>query len=100
MDMAKERGESVAFTAAYAGNLEMLADLTEHLLKERNLKLVEVAKEMEVLLQMMRLFMRAWSKRQSFFPDIVLPVNMIFPDRRHICLQNRWLRALEARRSG
>lgn len=49
MDMAKERGESVAFTAAYAGNLEMLADLTEHLLKERNLKLVEVAKEMEVL---------------------------------------------------
>ncbi len=28
-DMAAENGESVAFTAAYAGNLEQLADLTE-----------------------------------------------------------------------
>ncbi len=49
MDMAKERGESVAFTAAYAGNLETLAGLVEILRKERNLKMVEVAREMEVL---------------------------------------------------
>ncbi|MDE6202168.1 MAG: cellobiose phosphorylase [Lachnospiraceae bacterium] len=49
MDMAGERGESVAFTAAYAGNLERLADLVEHLREERNLQMVEVAKEMEVL---------------------------------------------------
>ena len=49
LDMASERGESVAFTAAYAGNLETLANLIESLEKERNLGTVEVAKEMEIL---------------------------------------------------
>lgn len=49
LDMAPNRGESVAFTAAYAGNLETLADLIESLEKERNLGTVEVAEEMEIL---------------------------------------------------
>lgn len=49
LDMAAERGESVAFTAAYAGNLETLADLIESLEKERNQGTVEVAGEMEIL---------------------------------------------------
>lgn len=49
LDMAPERGESVAFTAAYAGNLETLAQLIERLQKEKDLKFVEVAKEMEPL---------------------------------------------------
>lgn len=34
LDMAWERGESVAFTAAYAGNFELLADLIEALEKQ------------------------------------------------------------------
>ena len=33
MDMARQRGESVAFTAFYAGNLRLLADLAEDLHK-------------------------------------------------------------------
>lgn len=49
LDMAPERGESVAFTAAYAGNLETLANLIDHLRKERNLQSVEVAEEMKPL---------------------------------------------------
>ncbi len=49
LDMAPERGESVAFTAAYAGNMETLADLVESLCEERSLKAVEVAEEMEPL---------------------------------------------------
>ncbi len=35
LDMAKERGESVAFTNAYAGNLSDLAELVEALANER-----------------------------------------------------------------
>ncbi len=49
LDMASERGESVAFTAAYAGNLDTLSELIELLAKERNIKYVEVAEEMEPL---------------------------------------------------
>lgn len=49
LDMAPERGESVAFTAAYAGNLETLAQMIERLQKEKDLKFVEVAEEMEPL---------------------------------------------------
>lgn len=49
LDMASERGESVAFTAAYAGNLEQLADLTQSLAEKRNLDSIEVAGEMELL---------------------------------------------------
>ncbi|MDD6491953.1 MAG: cellobiose phosphorylase [Firmicutes bacterium] len=49
LDMAPERGESVAFTAAYAGNMETLADLIESLKAERNLQTVEIAEEMEPL---------------------------------------------------
>lgn len=49
LDMAPERGESVAFTAAYAGNLETLAGLIERLQEEKKIRFVEVAKEMEPL---------------------------------------------------
>lgn len=50
LDMAPERGESVAFTAAYAGNLEKLADLIEELEREKRLQFIELASEMELLL--------------------------------------------------
>lgn len=49
LDMAPDRGESVAFSAAYAGNLNTLADLVEVLHKEMGMGQVEVAGEMEVL---------------------------------------------------
>lgn len=49
LDMAKNRGESVAFTAAYAGNLEELADLISKLQENYKINSIEIAKEMEVL---------------------------------------------------
>ncbi|ABX41243.1 GH36-type glycosyl hydrolase domain-containing protein [Lachnoclostridium phytofermentans] len=49
LDMAKERGESVAFTAAYALNLMTLAELLEKL-EEHGVTSVLLAKEMQILL--------------------------------------------------
>ncbi len=49
LDMARERGESVAFTHFYAGNLEEIANLLERLLPV--VKDVELLEEMEILLQ-------------------------------------------------
>ena len=52
LDMASERGESVAFTAAYADNLESIARLLELLEQEKDMNSVEVLEEIEPLLQM------------------------------------------------
>lgn len=49
LDMAKERGESVAFTAIYGSNLEQMADLIL-ILEQRGKKTVAIAKELEILL--------------------------------------------------
>lgn len=49
MDMAAARGESVAFTAFYAGNLRELAALLKHLSGKAGLAKLEVAEEMTVL---------------------------------------------------
>lgn len=49
LDMANEKGESVAFTAAYAANLQSLADLVTVLEQETDLSKIAVAKEMELL---------------------------------------------------
>lgn len=51
LDMAADRGESVAFTAAYAGNLEDLAHLLLHLQEEEKITEVSLLKEMLPLLQ-------------------------------------------------
>lgn len=51
LDMAPERGESVAFTAAYAGNLEDLAELLSQLQERKGLTEVALLKEMLPLLQ-------------------------------------------------
>lgn len=51
LDMASERGESVAFTAAYADNLETLAGLIEMLESEKQMHFVEVLEEMKPLLK-------------------------------------------------
>lgn len=50
LDMAKEKGESVAFTAAYAGNLKSLAALLLKLKETKNISTIEIASEMEALL--------------------------------------------------
>lgn len=51
LDMADERGESVAFTNAYAGNLRDLADYTEYLAKATGDDEVVIAQEMLSLLK-------------------------------------------------
>ncbi len=50
LDMAPERGESVAFTAAYAGNLDDLAVLLEEIKAKKNITEVAILKEMMPLL--------------------------------------------------
>jgi cellobiose phosphorylase len=50
LDMAHHRGESVAFTSQYAGNLDLLANLMETLEEKTNLKKIEVFSELELLL--------------------------------------------------
>ena len=49
LDMANERGESVAFTAAYAGNLRTLAELLAALEQRMHVQEVELLAELEPL---------------------------------------------------
>ena len=51
LDMAPNRGESVAFTAAYAGNLDDLANLLEKVKEQKNITEVAILKEMLPLLK-------------------------------------------------
>jgi cellobiose phosphorylase len=50
LDMASERGESVAFTALYAGNLLEIADLLEKLSARKGIEEIFVSKELGILL--------------------------------------------------
>lgn len=50
LDMANERGESVAFTAAYAGNLREMTSLLLTLKEKENITSIPVAEEMMILL--------------------------------------------------
>ncbi len=50
LDMAYERGESVAFTTLYASNLKKLAGFLEIIEKTRGLKKVSVARELLLLI--------------------------------------------------
>ncbi len=50
LDMASERGESVAFTCAYAGNLRSLAEMLCLLKQKSSLETVELMEEVEILL--------------------------------------------------
>lgn len=51
IDMAADRGESVAFTAAYAGNLDTLADLVRRQKDECQMTEIALARELMPLLQ-------------------------------------------------
>lgn len=50
LDMAFARGESVAFMGLYAGNLQKIADLLEHLARIKGLLSVSLTEEMLLLL--------------------------------------------------
>lgn len=51
LDMAPDRGESVAFTAVYAGHLIAMAEMLEHLRDKKVAQDVEAPEEFEVLLE-------------------------------------------------
>jgi cellobiose phosphorylase len=50
LDMAFERGESVAFMSQYGGNLFLLAQLLETLKRKKKLSHLKIAKELKLLL--------------------------------------------------
>lgn len=50
LDMARDKGESVAFTAAYGGNMLTLATLLREAGNVRNTHVIEVAEELEILI--------------------------------------------------
>ena len=52
LDMANDNGESVAFTAAYAGNLRQLAKLLTDLQEQYHVETIDVAAELEILMNM------------------------------------------------
>ena len=54
LDMAYERGESVAFSALYASNLKNLADLLDKVAADKKIKKVSIAKELLILLDNVR----------------------------------------------
>lgn len=51
LDMAHEKGESVAFTAVYAGNMRRMADVLERLDRSFGLHDLALAEELSLLLQ-------------------------------------------------
>ena len=51
LDMADKRGESVAFTNAYAGNLRDIAEYMEKYSEMSGKKEIEIAEEMQILLK-------------------------------------------------
>ncbi len=53
MDMGHKKGESVAFSAFYAGNLETLASLLETMKAKNNIHDIEVLEELKILLDTM-----------------------------------------------
>ncbi len=50
LDMAHDKGESVAFSSFYAGNLLSLADLLEDMSSAKGLEKIQVARELLILL--------------------------------------------------
>ena len=50
LDMAEEKGESVAFSALYGGNLTDIAELLKYLRDVKKVKSIDLAEELQVLL--------------------------------------------------
>ena len=54
LDMARQRGESVAFTALYGGNLLALSNLLKAIEKQLNIKNISIAEEIVLLLDTLK----------------------------------------------
>lgn len=69
LDMAADRGESVAFTAAYADNLDVLAELIGLLREKEQIDRVELLAEAEPLLQTGRELYEDISRKKELLAD-------------------------------
>ena len=65
LDMADERGESVAFTALYAGNLNQMANMIADLREMKGIHEIELAEEMALLLTNDTLLYESVEKKQA-----------------------------------
>lgn len=71
LDMAWEKGESVAFTCAYAGNLKDIAYYLRKFESKDGICVIEVAKEMECLFRKGEELYESPHKNRSFFLNIL-----------------------------
>ena len=71
LDMAAEKGESVAFTCAYIGNLRDLADTLEKYEAASGKKEITLAKEMEILIRQDRTSYDSAEKRNVVLNNYV-----------------------------
>ncbi|MDD3660684.1 MAG: cellobiose phosphorylase [Lachnospiraceae bacterium] len=71
LDMAEERGESVAFTCAYAGNLKELAMCLKELQKMNGYNKIELAEEMAVLLAVENKVYESIERKQAILDQYV-----------------------------
>lgn len=69
LDMAPQNGESVAFTAAYAGNLAKLSELLLTLKEKKRLETVSMAEEMGILLSQGTDLYESIEKKQGLLKD-------------------------------
>ncbi len=69
LDMAPQNGESVAFTAAYAGNLAKLSEMLLTLKAKKGMETVSMAEEMAILLSRGTDLYESIEKKQSLLKD-------------------------------
>lgn len=102
LDMASTRGESVAFTAAYADNLEVIAELIEFLEKEKQMHSVELLEEIEPLLKTGTDFYEGIERKKEVLEEYckscfhVVSGRKIYPDsqsvRKSLLEKAQWIR--------
>ena len=66
LDMAWEKGESVAFTCAYAGNLKDIAYVLREIESVQGINRIELAEEMECLFACENSYMKTLRKTEGF----------------------------------
>ncbi|MDO4321951.1 MAG: cellobiose phosphorylase [Lachnospiraceae bacterium] len=69
LDMARENGESVAFSAAYSGNLKNLAELLYWMRTEQGVAEVELAQELQLLLESSQSCYDSWEEKQRILQE-------------------------------
>lgn len=91
LDMAWEKGESVAFTCAYAGNLKEIAVVLRELERVRGMNKIEIAEEIECLFAYGEQLYNSPQNKQKLLQQytelcahnlcgntIVLPLNLVY----------------------